>query len=97
MTPEGPAPHVTARRVQDHPVPPPLDPPLAGEAPPRLTAFIYYLVRDLLPPRYIGSIAHAAQNASYEELGAMDKGLVDYADRMARRLMHGYEPTGNGQ
>lgn len=66
---------------------------MADEAPPRLTAFLYYLIRDLVPPRYIDHILAHTKDASYAELGVMDKGLVDYADRVARRLTNGYAPT----
>lgn len=87
-------PHRLARRASaEAHVPPPPEIPLAGEAPPRLTAFIYYLLRDLVPPRYLDQIASHVQNVGYAELGELDKGLADYADRLARRLTFGYEPA----
>jgi hypothetical protein len=83
-------PHNRARQIA--PLPPPAEPPLAAEAPPRLHAFLYYLVRDMLPPRYLEQIASHVQDLSYGELAALDKGLADYTERLARRLMHGYVP-----
>jgi hypothetical protein len=83
-------PHNRARQIA--PLPPPAEPSLAAEAPPRLHAFLYYLVRDMLPPRYLEQIASHVQDHSYGELAALDKGLADYTERLARRLMHGYAP-----
>lgn len=79
--------------MAEHPVPPPHEPPLADEAPPHLVAFLYYMIRDLIPPRYVNSVVAHTRGHSYPELGAMDKGLVDYADRVARELVYGYTPT----
>lgn len=92
MTDEAPLkkPHNRARQLA--PLPPPAEPLLAGEAPPRLHAFLYYLVRDMIPPRYLEQIAAHVQDHSYGELAALDKGLADYTERLARQLMHGYVP-----
>lgn len=98
MTPEGPAaPHRMAKQAAAHPVPPPYEAPLAAEAPVRLTAWIYLVMRDLLPPRYMDHIAAHVQHYKPAELDSFDPALREYAERMAKRLMHGYGPTEDGQ
>lgn len=98
MTPDGQAaPHKMARRAAEHPLPPPYEAPLADNAPVRLTAWIYLVMRDLLPPRYLDHLAAHVQDWNPAELDSLDPGLRDYAERMARRLIHGYGPTEDGQ
>lgn len=83
---DGPlAPHRLVAKLPQHPVPPPDDPPMADTAPPQLVAFIYYLTRDLVPPRYVESvIAHI--RAHPDTLG--DPDLRAYAERKARELSY---------
>lgn len=86
------APYRLARRVANHPVVPHDEPPMAEKASPMLTAFIYYMTRDLLPVRYTESvIAHIRAHPG----AASDKDLWAYAERKARELS--YDPTTVGE
>jgi hypothetical protein len=81
-----------AAKVTSLPAPPPNDPPLADTAPDKLVAFLYYMTRDLIPPRYTqGVLAHI--EAFPNEVGN-DPDLRAFAERMARRIM--YDRTSNG-
>lgn len=62
---------------------------MADEAPDHLVAFLYYLVRDLVPPRYLNSITATTQHVTHGEVMGYDPGLRDYVDRLARRLVAG--------
>lgn len=79
------SPHRLVHRVAEHPVAPPADPPMADVAPEALVTFIYYIVRDLIPPRYIDSIlAHARAN----QAPMPDDDLRAFAERRARELAY---------
>lgn len=84
---DGPlAPHRLAGKVADHPAVA-YEAKLAESAPPALVAFIFYMTRDLIPPRYTESvIAHIMRDGA--KVG--DSELWQYADRIARQLS--YEP-----
>lgn len=60
---------------------------MADSAPPLLTAFIYYMTRDLIPPRYVESVLEHIR-AFPDHQGDTD--LWAYADKIARRIM--FEP-----
>lgn len=61
---------------------------MASAAPPLLTAFVYYMVRDLIPPRYVDSILNHIRANPHVSL---DPDLKGYAERAARQLA--YDPT----
>lgn len=65
---------------------------MADRAPPMVVAFIYYMTRDLLPPRYTESVV-AFLRSHPDPLS--DPDLRAYAERKARELC--YEPTSVGQ
>lgn len=59
---------------------------MADSAPPKLVAFIYYMTRDLIPPRYTQSVlAHI--EAFPNEVGN-DPDLLAFAERIARRITY---------
>jgi hypothetical protein len=77
--------HRLATRMPELP-PPPVEPPMADSAPDALVAFIYYMTRDLIPPRYTeGVLAHIAAHPDHK--GQSD--LWAYAEKTARRLLAG--------
>lgn len=79
------SPHRLVAKVADHPVPPPHEPPMADSAPEALVAFLYYLVRDLIPPRYIDSILHHARAGGAP---MPDDHIRGFAERVARELVY---------
>lgn len=65
---------------------------MADKASPLLTAFIYYMTRDLIPVRYLESvIAHVRAHPGTP----LDPDLLAYAERKARELS--YDPTTVGE
>lgn len=72
--------------TMDSLTPAPYEPPVADEAPPQLTAFLYYLMRDYLPAGAIQHCLTMAAPAGRPTTSFAREHLAAEAELVARQL-----------
>lgn len=73
-------------------LPPPHELPEADKAPDQLTAFLYLMMRDLIPPGYVAGILREACMSSNKGRFT-NQHLGDYAAEVARMLSYVEPPV----
>lgn len=87
MTPERAYEELRAFTMAAELIPEPYEPPAADAAPPQLTAFLYYLMRDFLP---VGAVQHCltmASPAGQVHTNFSRENLAAEAELVARQLV----------
>src|ERR1700741_2187046 len=73
-------------------LPPPYEPPEADDCPPALQAFLYLLMRDLVPPGYIEGLMMEATRGSVSTY--TNEHLAEYAAKIGRQITYSKPSVG---